>query len=355
MESPLVCVSGVTGADLKKRIEGIMANRVVLRLSFARKTVLAAAGAAAIAVPITIGILKAPPIHARPTPPAKFEVASVKPCKPGGGGGFGGFGGGKSTTKAGGPQRSSSPGRLSTACTTVESLIRSAYVQCPTGTCLRDPSAPLVEGGPSWIFSDSYQIDARADGAPSEGMMSGPYMQGLLEDRFHLKIHGESREVPVYAVTVAKGGPKLTSWQEGSCVPRDLPFQPIPLAEQDRKPCRALIRTNGPNLAVEASGSTLDSVLKLLYLIMDRPVIDRTGISGRFDIRFEFARPEGQPVFRPAGEPPPPPTPPADTPDVAPGPTIFTVMEKQLGLKLEPSRGPRDFFVIDHIERPTAN
>ena len=62
--------------------------------------------------------------------------------------------------------------------------------ECATGTCVRDPSAPPMEGGPSWIHSESYQINARAEDAPSEGVMMGPMMQGLLEDRFRLKIRG---------------------------------------------------------------------------------------------------------------------------------------------------------------------
>jgi uncharacterized protein (TIGR03435 family) len=235
----------------------------------------------------------------------------------------------------------------------VENLIRSAYVMCASGSCLRDPSSPPVEGGPSWIQSARYQIDARAEGAPSEGMMRGPIMQTLLEDRFHLKIHRESREVPVYALTVAKDGPKLKAFQEGSCILRDPPFRPLLPEERGQKNCQALIRDRGPNLGVEGSGTTLDSLCKLFYLLLDRPIIDKTGITGRFDINIEFARPEGTPVFGHA-EPVPPPTPPAETSDEPAGPSIFTAIQ-QLGLKLEPAKGPRDFFVVDHVERPTVN
>jgi len=106
---------------------------------------------------------------------------------------------------------------------------------------------------------------------------------------------------------------------------------------------------------VEATGTTLDSLVRLLYLIMDRPVIDRTGIQGRFDISMEFARPEGRGVFRPVGETEPPLRPPVDAADEPAGPSIFAVMEKQLGLKLEAAKGARDFFVIDHVERPSGN
>jgi uncharacterized protein (TIGR03435 family) len=255
-------------------------------------------------------------------------------------------------TKSGSGGRSSSPGRLATGCYTLESLIRSAYVLYGSGSLIRDPSSPPVEGGPAWIHSDRYQINARADGTPTEGTMMGPMMRALLEDRFRLKIHRETREVPIYAVTVAKGGPKLHSSQEGSCVPREAPFRPLTPEERGRKNCQALIRQRKSNIAVEATGTTLDALIKLLFLVMDRPVVDRTGIQGRFDISIEFARPEGRAAFRPPGEPAPPPEEPSDEPA---GPSIFRVMEKQLGLKLEPARGPREFFVIDGIERPSGN
>ena len=111
---------------------------------------------------------------------------------------------------------------------------------------------------------------------------------------------------------------------------------------------------SGPNFVAEAQGATLDSLMKLFYLMLDRPVIDRTGIQGRFDIHIEFAKPEGRAVFRPLGEPDLP-RPPVDPADPLAAPSIFTVVEKELGLKLEPSKGPRDFFVIDHIEKPSEN
>ncbi len=350
VESPLVCVSGVTGSDLKKRIHAILTGSVAGDLSFARRLALAIAFVAALALPIVIGMLHAPALRAQSTATSrpKFEVASIKPCKNGELGG-----GRKGNTKGGAESPASSPGRLSTACQTVENLIRFAYVINATGTPVRDPSAPPVEGGPSWIHSESYQINARAEGAPSQGMMEGPIMQTLLEDRFQLKIHRETREVPVYAVTVAKGGPKLSPFQEGSCIPRDIPSPPPTPEERGQKFCSPIIQIKGPDLAIHAKGATLDSLFRLLYVLMDRPIIDRTGIKGRFDMDFEFARPEGQPVWRPAGDPPP--SPPAEAASEPAGPSIFTVFEKELGLKLEPAKGPRDFFVIDRVERPSGN
>jgi len=350
-ESPLACVSGVTGADLRRRIEVIMTNGLSLQLSVTRKAVLAAAGVIAVVTPIAVGVLSSSLGHAQsPASTQKFEVASIKPCKVGEP-----TGGRKGNTKTGGGGRSSSPGRLSTGCDTVESLIRDAYVMYASGSLIRDPSNPPVEGGPAWIRSERYQINATAPGAPSEGLMRGPMLQTLLEDRLHLKIHRESREVPVYAVTVAKGGPKLKPFQEGSCVIRENPFTPPTPEEQKATVCRAILRDKGPLIAAEATGTNIGALLKLLYLVLDRPIIDRTGLAGRYDITVEFARPDRPGVFRPLGEPVPPPTPLPEASDDLAGTSIFAAFEKQLGLKIEPSKGPRDFWVIDSLQHPTAN
>jgi beta-lactamase regulating signal transducer with metallopeptidase domain len=141
VESPLVCVSGVTGADLKRRIESIMTNRTARRLTFTRKAALAAAATAALAAPIVVGVLQAPLSRAQsPGDRPKFEVASVKSCK------VGEVVRSSGQRKGGGPPIFS-PGTLSTGCSTVEELIRNAYVQYATGVLIRDPSSPPLSGG----------------------------------------------------------------------------------------------------------------------------------------------------------------------------------------------------------------
>lgn len=210
LESPLQCVAGVTGANLKKRIEAIMANRIALRLNFAKKLALAVAGMAALAVPIVVDIMNAPSIRAQ-SPQAKsggattpkFEVVSVTPCEA--------F---RPRTIA-----NLSPGRFHSGCTTVQRFIQQAYGLFANGheNLL---SSVTITGGPAWTDSDFYQIDAEAEGNQSQAMMNGPMLQALLEDRFKLKIHRETREVPVYALTVATGAPKLQPFQ-GTCIPWD--------------------------------------------------------------------------------------------------------------------------------------
>jgi uncharacterized protein (TIGR03435 family) len=126
---------------------------------------------------------------------AKFEVASIRPCKadavPEGG-------------RKGG-RESLSPGRLTLECHTVKSLIQMAYVLFANGSVHPRTVVPM-EGGPAWINSERYTIDAKAEGTPSHGMMHGPMLQALLEERLNLKVHRETREIPVYVLTVAKGG-----------------------------------------------------------------------------------------------------------------------------------------------------
>ena len=94
------------------------------------------------------------------------------------------------------------------------------------------------------------------------------------------------------------------------------------------------------------------AVARLLYLVVDRPVIDRTGLQDRFDFDVEFAPEQAPTAFRPPGDPPSPPPASAEEPTA---PRIYTAFEEKLGLKLESAKGPREYVVIDHVERPTRN
>jgi bla regulator protein blaR1 len=333
VESPLACVSGVTGADLKKRLRTILAGAIVRDLSAAQKLAL---------VVLAIGAMAVPFLAQTP----KFEVASIRPCRPTDDSGDDGR---KTQRKGGGRGPNASPARLVTGCETVESLIRSAYILYATGRLNRDPSNPPLEGGPAWIRAEHYQITAKAEGAPGDGAMNGPLMRALLEDRFKLKVHREAKDVPVYALSIAKGGPRLTPWQPGTCTPVE------PGAVVDTPPdkrCRVLIRPRGPNLALEGKGATVSEIAKLLFLLVDRPVVDRTELTGRYDIDVEFAPEQRPAAFRPPGEPSGPPPAPVEEPTA---PRIFTAFEKQLGLTLEAAKGAREYLIVDHVERPSRN
>jgi uncharacterized protein (TIGR03435 family) len=284
-------------------------------------------------------MMHTPPGRAQSTP--KFEVASIRPCKPGD---FGGKGGTK--TKGGGGGPDFSPGRLQTGCMALADsnsfgLIQRAYVRYATGNT-DGFNIVEIKGGPAWIRSDLYRIHAIAEGKPSRQMMEGPMMQAFLEDRFKLRIHRETKEVPVYELTVAKEGHKLASFVDGSCVvPTTFPSPQLPPGQ---KFCGVMITINPAGL--KGQGVTLDNFSKMLDRVLDRPVINKTGITGKFDINLEFAVDETTSGLRSIG----------DNPVVMnqDRPSIFTTI-KQLGLKLEPAKGPHEFIVIDHVERPSAN
>jgi bla regulator protein BlaR1 len=343
-ESPLRCVSGVTGADVKKRLRAILAGSIARELNFGRKVALAAIGLAALATPIAIGVMEAPLIHAQtqvPTATPKWEAVSIKPCEDSGPPAPGLRGGSLGV----------SPGRLHIRCFSVGTIVNAAYVTFGG----LNPNTP-VSGGPGWIHSDQYDIEAKAEGNPGAVTMEGPMLQALLEDRFRLKIRRETKEVPVYDLTVAKGGFKLQPMKEGSCITFDLPNAQTN-AQTDLKATLAdLARscdTGGfsplsTNLTRTAGfhGMTLDTVAKRLSAAasgLGRTVINKTGIEGVFDFQFEFS------IDQVAGAP-------GDAPSEPSGvPSIFTAIQNAAGLKLEPAKGPGTSLFIDSIERPSEN
>ena len=210
-----------------------------------------------------------------------------------------------------------------------------------------------IAGGPAWVNADLYEINATAEGGPSQETMRGPVLRAVLEDRFKLKIHRETREVSVYALAVAKGGPKLQQFKEGSCITLDFATPPPPFLPGQESPrlCGAsLLRGNAQSRMIDLYGIGLDQFSKYLGSLLGRPGIDKTGITGLFDFHLEFAPDESTPTLRAS----PPGTPPAAPSDPA-GPSIFTAIQEQLGLKLEPAKGPGEFLVIDRVERPSEN
>lgn len=139
----------------------------------------------------------------------RFEIISIRQGCPGGEG-------------PNGPPASwmdrPTPGRLS-FCAIFVNLIDDAYFHYAGGHVNPSPIRPPHVGDPSWFESDKYMLNAKAEGNASQEIMRGPMLQALLEERLKLRVHWETREVPVYRLTVAKGGPKLQSFKEGSCIP----------------------------------------------------------------------------------------------------------------------------------------
>jgi len=313
LESGLACASGVTGADLKKRIEAIMTARILQRLTLARKLLLAAAGISALALPIVIGI-----VNAQDAAPLKFEVATIKPSKSSGGKG------GLEILPGGG---------LKIGGVTLRHLITFAY----------DIPENRVTGGPHWLGSETYDIVAKAERAdsaddrPTTVVAPGTAawdrvrrrVQALLAERFALVIHKDSKDGPAYALVVTKNGPKLKESQDQG------------------NPRTMRLRSAG---RIDAQRGTMHMLAALLTNWLGRPVLDRTGLTGTYDYTVEYAQDHG-----PVGGGTPSEVPADATPANFSGPSIFIALQEQLGLKLESIRAAVETIVIDRAERPSAN
>jgi len=305
-------------------------------------------------------------------PQPKFEEASIKPCDadsvpavP-----EGSRGGGMNSFRM-------TPGRTHVLCMTLGTLIRTAYGYGPAnldfltnggvgpgrqGLQLNNvyglgvEDGLRVKGGPGWVRSDRYSIEAVATGSPDAAIMSGPMLRELLERRFQLKVHMETVEVPAYALTVAKSGLKIKPMPEDGCTlrPPGRGAPPAPSADAVRrgeKPyCGANIGRNGPNTVLVAGGQEIGSLAGMLgFPFGGTRIIDKTGITGKFNFVLEFAVDEN---LLEAPDPRPPVGEPADIPVTS---TIFRALQEQLGLMLEKAKAPRDIIVIDRVERPTPN
>lgn len=218
-----------------------------------------------------------------------------------------------------------SPGRLqdktdgrhySTRYTTLRDLIMMAYGLDPR----------QIVGGPAWVMSDEYDIDAvTADGLPAAGNWD-VMLQKLLAARFQLTFHHEQREMSVYTLTVAKGGPKLKT------------------ADADEGHSSGCSRLGVCNFR----GEPTEHFAHWLQLVLDKPVVDKTTLTGNFDFTLTWTPDESQftsmGIHVPAA---------ADNPNAPP--ELFTALQEQLGLKLEPQKTQAQVLVIDYVEQPSEN
>lgn len=318
-ESPLPCVSGVTGGGIKKRVRMILEGAVAGELSVGKRAILATLGAAVLAVPILIGTLNTPAMGAQEAPLAlpQFEVASIK-----------------STDRRGGGMMRPMPGRL-TASAPLAVLMQAAYRVQPF----------QIVGGPEWVRSDQYVIDGKASGNPEHRQLM-LMLQSLLADRFQLRFHRESRQMPAYALMPAPGGIKLSPPRDGSCTEVEAP--PPGAGDPPPKP-----RCGGTDVGLESEGwrmrggkVPMAEFVRKLALMLGRPVADQTGFSGVFDVDLPFRADEAI-----AGFPPPPD---GAVSAEAGSPSIFNAVQ-QLGLRLQAVKGPADVLVIDRVARPSEN
>jgi uncharacterized protein (TIGR03435 family) len=278
-----------------------MTRHMIPPLTVAMKNLLCLAVAGALAA-TTWGQASAPAPQGLQANRAAFEVASVSPAKSD-----------CSFTTYGGP-----PGRYTALCTTLWGLIYNAY----NVRSVHD----YPPGMPAWADNDRFDIDAKTNddtvaairklSNKEQEQLTRDMLQSLLADRFQLRVHYESKIRPDYELVLAKGGTKLKA----------LP--------SNQKPGWG--KSDHGNLLLR-NKSIADFANFLSFSnVVGRTVVDKTGLIGNYDFNLKWTPDDQQ-----------------GTPDA--GPTLFTALEEQLGLKLEPAKGPVDTLVVDHVEKPSEN
>ena len=194
----------------------------------------------------------------------------------------------------------------------VENMLRLAY----------SVQNSQIVGAPEWVKTERWDVG----GVPNvDGQMNAQQLQGMLqkvlEGRFGLRLHREQREMPVFALTVAKGGPKLMTKS----------------ADDSNGGPKRKVDVGSGQIGNEFANTSMPDLALMLLLQVDRPIVDQTGLQGRYDFRLQWTMDEAQ----------------ARAPDAPPG--IFTAIQEQIGLKLEPVKAKADVLVIDKVERPGAN
>jgi uncharacterized protein (TIGR03435 family) len=313
-----------------------------------RALLTATAAIGILAVSFVLEAVNAPPLGAQPqgAPAAPaFEVASIKPNNSG----------------DGRVMLGNQPGRFTATNVTLRMLIRNAYQ-------LQDFQ---ISGGPGWLASDRFDIVAKIEAGAQDAMPAGPPVPGqgptllqlmlrsLLAERFKLAVHTETKEQPIYALVMARSagrlGPELKK-SETDCAALMAargrgPGRGITPPPQPGERMQCGIRIGPGNMSV--GGMTLAQFANSLGMFVGRVVLDRTGLTGSYDFNLTWT-PDQMPQRGPGTG--------ADQPgringvEIDPnGPSIFTAVQEQLGLKLDPQRGPVDVLVIDRAEHPVED
>ena len=213
------------------------------------------------------------------------------------------------------------------------------------------PASQIV-GGPPWIHAEGWDIVTKS--LPADSKQYLQIWQTLLADRFKLRLHRETRELPIYVLSAAENGFKLPAPGNLGCV--SFPAGTKPHQVPGKVDCGYI---SGPGsmfagaaeLGMRGRKLHMADLIAELAVILDRPISDHTGFTNEFDVDLNFAPDRALQGFGFGPGDPLAARPPAD-PNL---PNIFAALEQQLGLKLAPAKGPVEVLVIDHAERPTAN
>jgi bla regulator protein BlaR1 len=348
LESPLRCVSGVTGSDLKKRIRAILSGGIECNLNFAKKAVLTMAGITAIAAPVGIGVLNASFIRAqsavlnwqgRPRP--TFEVASVKPMD-------------VSKMQRDHEGHQLDPERFVDRTNLLAYLVQAYGLQ---GFCTIKVAwgedCPLISGNvPAWVKNERWEIQAKLPANSSsytnrqisnnDTRDLNLMLQVLLEDRFHMKVHWETKELPVYVLTVGKTKPMFKKTPPGG-----------ELVKRADGSANEVHGARGFRIAPTPDGarrvkwnfqaSSMQEAADAFSWDFDRRVLDRTGLKGDYDFVIEYDEVSDASTV--------------SHPPAARGltPSALSTALQAVGLKLESTKAPVEVLVIDHVERPSEN
>jgi uncharacterized protein (TIGR03435 family) len=325
-----------------------MDGRIAPPLNAIKRAMLATAATVAIGAPVAVGILHAPPARAQAQSAADwesaaggkmaFEVASVKldngPFRP--------------------PHYPLDNGNAYTPSAQFSAdfplfvYIQFAYKMSFT----QQQREAMLSRLPKWIQQDRYAIEARSTAIPTKDQVR-LMVQSLLAERFGLKIHFETQETAVFAVTLLKDGKTGSGLRPHSEGPAcDAPADQnqntkdgLPKIFPERCETQGLMFRPGQLALAGGRNTTMDQLAGIISFngSLGRPAVDQTGITGRIDYRIEFVRD------------PSPAAPPDATAEGVPGPTFLQAVRDQLGLKLEPARAPLRFLIVDSVNRPTEN
>ncbi len=224
------------------------------------------------------------------------------------------------------------PGGFSATGMTVRMLITQAYG-------IRDFQ---IQNAPAWAASERFDINAKAEGLPERvpRELMQTLLQNLLAERFGFKAHNEDKEGQVYNLVVAKGGPKMKVSEAGAGGPGG--------------PQRGMMRMGRGQFS--ATGANMAGLTQTLAQTVGRPVLDKTELKDNYDIELNWTPEPGQGTGGPFGAGGPPLPPGVTLPPVDPnGPTLFTALQEQLGLKLDSAKGNVQMLVVDNVTKPTEN
>jgi len=365
-ESPLPCISGVTGADIKKRLQAILAGSIARELSGGNKLTLATIGLAVLVAPIAVGIVNAPFVRAQSSAAQKrltFEAASVKPAtvpagvmvRAGGGMVVRRDSGIEIPRNTGGPG-TDDPGRIHYPLINLRQLMSKAY------------ESYFEINGPDWLYSEYVQVDATMpNGTTNEQFKE--MLRNLITERFGLRYHTQTKQISGFALVVSKSGPKLReSLQATPCKeigrerrkigldgrpePRKMGADGFEVSPTCIGPHFLFQSEAGYRARMIGQAKTMQEFSNTLGPMLHAKIEDSTGPTSKYDIVLTYAGSLTGPLI--AAEPPA--VPDSASTGVEMPPDIFSALQSQLGLKMERKLVPVEVFVVDHMEKtPTGN